>query len=127
MKTHKFRQLEVWQKSVEFVTLIYKLTATLPSEEKFGLISQIRRATISICLNIAEGSGSGSDAEFVRFLKISRRSAYEVIAALEICINLELAGKSSIEEAINSADQLSAMLTGLIKYLTTDDRRLKTI
>lgn len=69
MNTHKFRKLTVWQRSIQFVSLIYEITATFPKEEKFGLIDQIRRAAVSISLNIAEGSGAGSDPEFMRFIE----------------------------------------------------------
>lgn len=86
---HKFRKLNVWQRSTKFVTLIYQLTSRFPKEEKYGLIDQIRRSAVSISLNIAEGSGAGSDAEFRRFLRMSQRSGYEVIAALEIATNLK--------------------------------------
>ncbi|HBQ50749.1 hypothetical protein A3B42_02685 [Candidatus Daviesbacteria bacterium RIFCSPLOWO2_01_FULL_38_10] len=120
MNTHKFRKLNVWQRSIKFVSLIYEITATFPKEEKYGLIDQIRRAAVSISLNIAEGSGAGSDAEFSRFLRMSQRSAYEVIAALEIAINLKMADKSVIDGAIEEVDQLSAMLTGLIKSLIAE-------
>ena len=102
------------------MSLIYEITATFPKEEKYGLIDQIRRAAVSISLNIAEGSGAGSDAEFSRFLRMSQRSAYEVIAALEIAINLKMADKSVIDGAIEEVDQLSAMLTGLIKSLIAE-------
>ncbi len=115
--THKFRKLNVWQRSIKFVTLIYKITAKFPQEEKYALVDQIRRASISICLNIAEGAGSGTDPEFARFLKMAQRSAYEVIAALEISINLKMATKEDLELAINEVDQLSAMIGGLIKSL----------
>lgn len=117
---HKFRKLNVWQRSIQFVSLIYKLTTKFPKEEKYGLIDQIRRAAVSICLNIAEGSGAGSDAEFTRFLRMAQRSAYEVIAALEIAINLKLADKSILDNAIMEVDQLSAMIGGLIKSLKAD-------
>lgn len=120
MNTHKFRKLKVWQRSIQFVSLIYKITSKFPIEEKYGLIDQIRRAAVSICLNIAEGSGSGSDAEFTRFLRIAQRSAYEVVAALEIAINLKMADKIIIDGVINEVDQISAMLSGLIKSLKAD-------
>ncbi len=120
MKTHKFRQLNVWQKSIEFVTQIYETTSKFPKEERYGLTDQIRRAAVSISLNIAEGSGAGSDPEFVRFLRMAQRSAYEVIAALEISINLELYEKKSLEKAIMDVDELSAMISGLIKHLKSD-------
>lgn len=99
-KLHKFKKLTVWQRSIQFVSLIYKITSGFPKEEKYGLVDQIRRAAVSICLNIAEGSGAGSDPEFIRFLRMAQRSAYEVIAALEIAINLNM-----------------TELTGLIKSL----------
>ncbi len=114
---HKFRQLKVWQKSIVFVTSIYHLTSTFPKQEQFGLTDQIRRAAVSISLNIAEGSGSGSDPEFTRFLRIAQRSAYEVIAALEISINLKLTDQPKIEKLMNECDELGAMLSGLIKSL----------
>lgn len=120
MNTHKFRKLHVWQKSIQFVSSIYKVTSVFPKEEKFGLIDQIRRAAVSICLNIAEGSGAGTDAEFVRFLRMAQRSAYEVIAALEIAITLKMTNKLVLEEAIGKVDELSAMLSGLIKSLKAD-------
>lgn len=117
MNTHKFRKLKVWQRSIRFVSFIYKITTAFPIEEKFGLVDQTRRAAVSICLNIAEGSGAGSDPEFARFLKMAQRSAYEVIAALEIAINLGLTNKTILNDAIDEADQISAMLIGLIKSL----------
>ena len=117
MHIHKFKKLIVWQRSIQFVSLIYQLTSKFPKEEKYGLVDQIRRSSVSICLNIAEGSGAGSDAEFIRFLRMAQRSAYEVIAALEIAINLDMADRESINGAINEVDQLSAMISGLIKSL----------
>lgn len=120
MNTHKFRKLNVWQRSIEFVSLIYKITSDFPKEERFGLIDQIRRASVSICLNIAEGSGAGTDAEFIRFLRMAQRSAYEVIAALEISINLKMVDKQVLEAAIGEVDQLSAMISGLTKSLKAE-------
>lgn len=69
MSTHK--DLIVWKKSIEFVTEVYKITGTFPSEEKFGLVSQLRRAAVSIPSNIAEGAARSHDKEFIQFLSIS--------------------------------------------------------
>lgn len=107
----------VWQKSIEFVASIYRITKSFPQEERYGLVDQIRRAAVSVSLNIAEGSGAGTDPEFVRFLRIAQRSAYEVIAALEIASVLKMTNPESIENAIGEVDELSAMLSGLIKSL----------
>ncbi len=70
---HKFRELKVWQHAIEFVTEIYRVSAEFPTSEQFGLTSQIRRAAISIPLNIAEGAGDVSDVEFQRFLGYALR------------------------------------------------------
>ena len=69
---HNYKQLTVWQNAVELSVLVYKITKTFPAEEKFGLISQIRRAAVSIASNIAEGAGRNSDGEFIQFLHCSR-------------------------------------------------------
>lgn len=117
MYVQKFRKLTVWQRSIKFVTFIYELTSKFPKEERFGLVDQIRRAAVSIALNIAEGSGAGSDAEFIRFLKMAQRSAYEVLAALEIAINLKMTSLTDLQNASLEVDELSAMIGGLIKKL----------
>jgi four helix bundle protein len=102
---------------MDFVTEIYLLTQKFPKEEQFGLTSQLRRAAISIPLNIAEGSGGSSNNEFVRFLEIARRSVYEVITALEVANRLKYATQSEIEKLVKEADEIAAMLTGLMKSL----------
>ena len=75
---HNFKELKIWQKGRELVSEIYTLTKSLPKDEQYGLISQMRRAAISIPSNIAEGSGKGSDKEFCRFLDITNGSACEL-------------------------------------------------
>lgn len=103
-----------------FVSSIYSYTAVYPRHEQFGLIDQIRRAAVAVPLNIAEGSGSGSDKEFARFLRIAQRSLYEVITAIEIAIQLKYGAKESNRLLISQADELGAMLSGLIKRLKAD-------
>ncbi|MDR9416933.1 MAG: four helix bundle protein, partial [Gracilimonas sp.] len=68
---HNYKQLEVWNKGVQLATDIYKLTKEFPKEEKYGIISQMRRCSVSISSNIAEGAGRHSDKEFRQFLNIS--------------------------------------------------------
>lgn len=80
----KFEDLRVWQKALELTVTIHNLTRSFPKEEMFILTSQIKRATDSIALNIAEGSTGNSNAEFKRFLQMANRSAIEVIACLHI-------------------------------------------
>ena len=85
---HKFKELGIWQKSRVFCSKIYNETALFPPEEKFGLTNQLRRASVSITSNIAEGSSRSSNKEFARFLEIAIGSAYEVETQLLISVDL---------------------------------------
>ncbi|RJP28764.1 MAG: four helix bundle protein [Candidatus Omnitrophota bacterium] len=117
MKEQKFRKLDVWNRAMDFIGEIYKVTSNFPSTEIYGLSAQLRRAAISISLNIAEGSGSGSDPEFNRFLNISLRSAYEVMCGIEVACKLDYCDKTIAEKLLNECDELSAMITGLKRKL----------
>ncbi len=86
---HNYKQLTVWQNAVELSVLIYKTTKDFPAEEKFGLVSQIRRAAVSIASNIAEGAGRNSDGEFVQFLGIAKGSLNELETQIIIANELE--------------------------------------
>jgi len=114
---HKFRDLKVWQRAMNLVVDVYRLTQSFPSSEQFGLTSQLRRAATSIPLNISEGAGSGYDAEFIRFLRIALRSCYEVMTAVEIAERLTYCSPPQAAQLIREADQVAAMITGLIKSL----------
>ncbi len=87
---HNYKNLEVWKRSVELATQIYSLTDHYPKEEKYGLVSQIRRCSVSISSNIAEGAGRGSDKEFKLFLNYVLGSSFELETQLLISINLGL-------------------------------------
>ena len=78
MKKHNFRELIIWQDSMSFVRKIYSLSTILPADERFGMVSQINRCSVSIPSNIAEGSGRTTNKEFVRFLEIAISSSYEL-------------------------------------------------
>jgi len=85
---HNFRKLDIWIKSMSLVTEIYKLTNTFPSHERFGLVSQMQRAAVSIPTNIAEGSAKSSNKDFARFLEMSIGSSYELETELTIASKL---------------------------------------
>jgi four helix bundle protein len=111
-----FENLKVYQKALEYVDFVYKITKGFPKTELLSLIDQFKRASISICLNIAEGSG-GSKVEFNRFLKISRRSVRECIAITEISYRQKFINNEMKEQSRSLCSELSKMITGLIKSL----------
>src|SRR4030042_569148 len=117
MHQQKFRKLEVWKIAMDLVEDIYRTSDKFPMKEVYGLINQIRRSAVSIALNIAEGSGAGSDKEFNRFLSISLRSAYETMCALEIAHRLKYCPKLEKEKLEDKCEQISAMISGLKKKL----------
>ncbi len=114
---HRFAKLDVYQKALKFTKKVYVFSTSLPKSEQFGLMSQLRRATTSIVLNIAEGAGSGFDLEFKRFLKMSLRSAYEVNSIFDIIEELGFAKTEELKELRKELDEISAMIVGLIKSL----------
>lgn len=113
MRTHK--DLDVWKLSIDFVTEIYTITKGFPKEEQFGLTNQIRRAAVSVPSNIAEGAGRKSDKEFLQFLYISLGSVQEIDTQILISLNLNYLTKSEYEILLIKLDQISKMLSGLIK------------
>lgn len=117
MNTHNFRELKVWQLGIEFVEEVYKATAELPDDEKFGLVSQLRRASISVPSNIAEGSGRASDKDFSRFLSMALSSAYELETQLIIVNPLALLPSVSVEMMVLKVQELQKMLFNLQRRL----------
>lgn len=112
-----FKELLIWQKSIDFVTEIYKTTDSFPKEETFGLRSQIRRASVSIPSNIAEGNSRRSKPDYVQFLKISRGSCAEVETQLIISKNLKFLNDEIYFKLNQDIIEISKMLNGLINSL----------
>lgn len=112
-----FKELLVWQKSVDFVTEIYKITETFPKDETFGLKSQIRRASVSIPSNIAEGNSRRSKPDYLQFLKISRGSCAEVETQLIVSRNLNFLKEENYLKLNRDIIEISKMLNGLINSL----------
>ena len=108
-----YRDLAVWQKSVQLVKLVYAQIKEFPSEEKFALADQLRRSVISIPSNIAEGNGRASNKDYAHFLSIARGSLYEAINQLDIAESLGYVQHS--EEIENLAIELRKMLFSMIK------------
>jgi four helix bundle protein len=111
-----FEDLKVYYKALNYVELVYAIAGTFPRTEMYSLADQFKRAAVSICLNIAEGTG-GSTAEFKYFLKISRRSLRECVAITEIAFRQKFIDSSNREASRNLCVELSKMLSGLIGSL----------
>ena len=115
-KPHK--KLDVWQAAMKSTTTIYKLTERLPGEEKFGLVSQMRRAAISIPCNIAEGAARKGKKEFRNFLSIAQGSLSELDTQLELTVLLGYLCAEELREVWDQLLRIDKMLSGLIRSLT---------
>ncbi|WP_282085743.1 four helix bundle protein [Aquimarina algiphila] len=106
---NKYQELKIWNKAMELVEEVYALTKKLPDEEKFGLISQIKRCSVSIPSNIAEGAGRNSNKEFIRFLSIANGSTTELETQLILVIRLKLTSKDKVEKLLNLCAEIKKM------------------
>lgn len=109
----RFEKLDVWHRAVEFADRIYEVTRGFPSDERFGLTSQMRRAAVSVSSNIAEGSGRVSDKDFGRFIEIAYGSVMEVASQAEIAHRQRLLSGELNNELKQQTEQLARMLSGL--------------
>ncbi|MBU0502207.1 MAG: four helix bundle protein [Candidatus Margulisbacteria bacterium] len=112
-----FKDLKVWQKAYSLVLDIYKATKNFPAEEKFGLISQLRRAAVAIPSNIAEGYGRNSLKQYIQFLYIAYASGAEVETQLMLSKDLEYLKENTFSEIIEKYYEVERMLMALIKSL----------
>jgi len=110
---HKFKELKVWQKSVDLATEIYKMTSSYPNEEKFGLISQMRRCVVSIASNIAEGAGRNTKKDFSNFLSIAYGSCCELNTQLIISYNLNYIHQERFKEIEEDTEEIQKMIFSL--------------
>jgi four helix bundle protein len=114
---HNFKELKFWQKSIDLSVLVYKHTATFPSEEKFGLISQLRRASVSISSNIAEGASRDSAKEFLYFLSISNGSAFEIETQLIIANKLNFIDDDNLLFLLKNVTEIQKMIYSFTKTI----------
>ena len=112
-----FKKLEIWKNGIEIVKLIYNLTSQLPPEEKFGLISQLNRAAVSVPSNIAEGCSRNSEIEFKRFLEIVIGSLFEVETQLIIAQQLEFIEEEELETIFGFIQKEAKMINSLINKI----------
>jgi four helix bundle protein len=112
-----FKDLLVWQHAIGLTTEIYKLTATFPKAEQFGLTNQMRRAAVSIASNIAEGYGRATKGEYIQFLGIARGSCSELETQMVIAGNLGFGTPPNLQTSDALCHDVSRLLSALIKSL----------
>ncbi len=115
-----FEKLEVWQKAIEFAGEVYDATSVFPNDERFGLTNQMRRASVSISSNIAEGTSRSSRGDYARFVEIASGSLFEVVSQSFIARNRTLRSNEAFTRLYQDAEVQSRMLSGLRTYLVTD-------
>ena len=111
-----YKELDVWKKARAFVKEVYVITQDFPNEEKYGLMSQMRRCAVSIPSNIAEGYGKKKKKETLQFLHISRGSLYELETQLFIAYDLTFMSEEKLNKLLSDLEECRRLLSGLINY-----------
>jgi four helix bundle protein len=117
------QDLMVWQRAMDLTVCVYRLTQRFPKEETYGLVSQLRRASVSVASNIAEGRGRLNAAEFRQFLGIALGSTFEIKTQLIVARRLGMGSVAAIDEATALGEEVSKMLTSFIQKLGSKARR----
>jgi four helix bundle protein len=120
--SHSYQDLRVWQKSIDFVTDIYRITQSFPKTEMYGLVPQLRRAAVSVPSNIAEGQGRTTKRDFHRFLGQARGSLLEVETQVVVSSNLGYITADERKALLTDAAAVKAMLNGLMDSLVEIER-----
>ena len=117
MSLEHYQQLKVWQKAKDLAVLCYQITQTFPKTEVYGIISQIRRASVSIASNIAEGQGRNHTLEFIQSLGIAKGSLYELETQLLISQEVGFLSDHDATALLSACSEIGKMLSGLKKAL----------
>ena len=118
---HNYRELRIGQRSMDFVEKIYKVSSGFPTEEKFGLIAQVRRCAVSIPSNISEGAGRGTNKQFKHFLEFSMGSINELQTQIELSHRFAYIAKEICAEIIDEALQIYKMILAFYNSLKDED------
>lgn len=113
MESFFFKNLVVWQKAIELTKLVYELVRQFPTEERYALADQLRRAVVSIPSNIAEGNGRASNKDYAHFLTIARGSLFETVTQLELA--KQLGYIKDYETVLPLAEEVGRMLTSMLR------------
>lgn len=117
--TANFKDLVVWQKAMQVAKLVYELTASFPAEERYGLVSQMRRSAVSIPSNVAEGQARHTTGEFVQFISIAEGSVAELETQLLLSVSLRLSTCEATAPPLALLDEIRRMLNALRRSLVT--------
>ncbi|WP_310392874.1 four helix bundle protein [Hymenobacter sp.] len=117
---HRFKDLKVWQAAMDIASLTYEWCADFPNDEKFGLISQMRRAAVSMPSNIAEGAGRESEKDFARFLAIAKGSSYELETQFILAAKFNYITAEQLQLVSDKIDQWQRMMYAFRKTLLMD-------
>ena len=112
-----YRKLDIWKRAMDYSVKLYKFSTKFPENEKYGLVTQLRRSACSIPLNIAEGAGSDSSKEFKVFLGYAHRSVHEVLTILELSNRLNLIKSNSSESLAKEGREIRAMIFAFMQKL----------
>ena len=123
---NRYKNLEIWKRSMKQAVDIYKVTEDYPIEEKYGLVSQMRRSSIAVSSNIAEGAGRRSNKDFKRYLDIAYGSLYELETQILISERLDYIDKKRSDELCDETTQIQKMIYSFSTKLDSQDSRLKT-
>ena len=121
-----YRDLIAWQKGMDLAVEVYEVTASFPAEERYGLVSQLRRASVSVPSNIAEGHGRLTTPEWQHFLAQARGSNNELQTQLELATRLKMGKKKAIRATSEAAEELGRILNGLLKSTKNNPTRKLT-
>jgi len=117
MGMHNFRELKIWQRSMDLAEIVYRLTDGFPKEEKFGLSSQLKRCVVSIPSNISEGAGRGTNKQFKHFLEMSMGSRNEVQTQIELSYRFGYINKEVLDKIADEALQIYKMILSFYNSL----------
>ncbi|HOF19572.1 MAG TPA: four helix bundle protein [Phycisphaerae bacterium] len=122
MAIRDYKDLIAWQKGMDLVEAVYRFSKSLPADERFGLVSQVRRSAVSIPANVAEGFGRSTRAEYARFLDIALGSANEVETHLLVSGRLGYANGNNLEAVLELTGEIQRILKGLIRTVANSDK-----
>lgn len=120
MGMHNFRELRIWQRSMDLAEAIYTITATFPKEERYGLVSQLNRCAVSVPSNISEGAGRATNKQFKHFLEYSMGSCNELQTQIELAKRFNYITKDSLDTIINETLQVYKMILAFYNTLVCE-------